>query len=504
MRVFKLKDGFSNSLYWRISGVFLIILLLVSVVYIYISLFTAEMYFQEASQKLNAQVAKHIAGETDYFTNGQVNEKELQEIFHNVMVINPSIEVYLLDKEGNIMTYFAPNKTIELKRVELEPVKEFINDTTGAFHMGPDPKNAESEKVFSAAPVYENNVLRGYLYVILNGEEYEDATHFLLGSYIMRIGLRSMSFTLISAAFISLIVLGFITRNIRKIVSVIREFKNGNLNARINVRGKGEFREFADSFNEMADTIVRNIEEIKTMDNLRRELVANVSHDLRTPLAAIQGYIETILIKSDHLSETERKEYMQTILSSTERLKKLVEELFELSKLEARQTKPKPEPFSITELVQDIKQKNLVIAEAKEINLFLDYSYDIPYVYADIGMMEKVIQNLLDNAFKFTPQSHSVTIQLRKHTDSICVSIVDTGTGINEEELPFIFERYQKTKRVGYIDNDGLGLGLTIVKKILEVHNIDIKVKSSVGIGTSVSFWVPIYKSRFERQYQSV
>jgi signal transduction histidine kinase len=461
------------------------------------------MYFQEASQKLNANVAKHIAAESVYFTNGKVNEKELQSIFHNVMVINPSIEVYLLDENGNILTYYAPNKIIELKKIKLNPVKDFINDTTGSFHMGPDPKNAKGEKVFSAAPVYENNVLKGYIYVILNGEEYENATQFLLGSYIMRIGLRSISFTLLAAAVIGLVILGFITRNLKKIISAIREFKNGNLNARIKLKGKGEFGEFADAYNEMADTIVRNIDEIKTMDYLRRELVENVSHDLRTPLAAIQGYIETILIKSEHLSEDERKEYMNTILSSTERLKKLVEELFELSKLEARQTKPHHEQFSITELVQDIHQKNLLIAESRGVKLILDFPYDIPYVYADIGMMEKVIQNLLDNAFKFTPRNQKITIQLRRQHENILISVSDTGIGIRKGDLPFIFERYQKAKRIGITDNDGLGLGLAIVKKILEVHNIEIYVKSDEGKGTSFSFTIPVYKGQIEKQYQS-
>ncbi|MCB9248718.1 MAG: hypothetical protein H6613_09315 [Ignavibacteriales bacterium] len=108
----------------------------------------------------------------------------------------------------------------------------------------------------------------------------------------------------------------------------------------------------------MADTIVQNMQDLKTMDNLRRELVANVSHDLRTPLATIHGYSETILMKSETMTEEERKVHLTTILNSTERLKKLVEELFELSKLEARETKPNLEAFQLSELAQDIRHKN--------------------------------------------------------------------------------------------------------------------------------------------------
>ena len=490
------KNNFFNSLYWKISATFLITLLLLSVVYLYISVYTAEMYFQEASQKLNAEIAPHIAAENKCFIDGKANEEALKEVFHNVMIINPSIEVYLLDTEGKILTYFAPNKVIKLEYVPLQPVKHFIDGSGESFVMGVDPKKEHSMKGFSAAEVYEDSVLMGYIYVILGGEEYENASQFVFGSYMLRLGVRSMGITLIAAALISLFALAFITRNLRKILLVIRRFKDGNLDARITLRGRGELSEFAVSFNEMADTIVRNIEEMKTMDNLRRELVANVSHDLRTPLATIQGYIETILMKADGLSEADRQKYMQTIFSSTDRLKNLVEELFELSKLEARESKPNPEPFPIAELVQDVQQKNLIIAEQKKIDLSLKFSYDLPLVYADIRMMEKVLQNLLDNAIKFTPDGGTITIGLEPQKTNLLVSVNDSGTGISSDDLPHIFDRYQKAERTKLKENEGLGLGLAIVKKILEVHNISISVQSNEGKGTTFSFSVPIYRAK--------
>jgi len=492
----KRKNNFFTSIFWKISAIFLLTLLVLSTIYLYISVYTAEMYFQEASQKLNAEVAPHIAAENKCFINGEANEEALKEVFHDVMIINPSIEVYLLNTEGKILTYFAPDKVIKLDYVPLDPIKEFIEVGTSTFVMGVDPKNETAMKGFSAAEVCEDSVLMGYMYVILGGEEYENATQFVFGSYMLRLGLRSMTITLIAAALISLIALAFITRNLSRIIYVIRKFKDGDLNTRIKLKGRGELGEFADSFNEMADIIVSNIEEMKTMDNLRRELVANVSHDLRTPLATIQGYIETILMKSDSLTDEDKKKYMQTIFGSTERLKNLVEELFELSKLEARETVPNPEAFSLAELVQDVQQKNLIIAEPKKIDLSLEFPFDLPLVFADISMMEKVLQNLLDNAIKFTPEAGNITISLSPHKEEILLSVKDTGAGINSEDLPHIFDRYQKAERTNMHDNVGLGLGLAIVKKILEVHNISIDVKSSEGEGTAFSFKIPIYSGK--------
>ncbi len=489
----KNKFRIFNKLKWKIAATFLFILIILSSVYLYISVFTAEMYFQETVQKLNSEVAKHIAEETQCFVDGKLNKKVLDDVFHNVMVINPSIEVYLLDPDGKILTYFAPDKKIKLKSVSLEPIKKFIANKGNIFVLGDDPKNREKEKAFSASEVYEGDIFRGYIYVILEGEEYENATQLVFGSYIMRLGLRSMIITLLAAAIITILSLRFITRNLNEMLKVIRDFKNGNLDARIKIKSNDELGEFAQSFNEMADTIVQNIQGIKTMDNLRRELVANVSHDLRTPLASIQGYVETLTMKSDSLSDEEKDKFMNIVLNSTESLKKLVEELFELSKLEAREYVPKPEPFSLAELVQDIQQKNQILAESKNIRLSLSFDSNLPLVFADISMMEKVLQNLLDNAIKFTNENGEITFNLTKKENCVLVSIRDSGRGIPSDEISTIFNRYDQGKRIETNENKGIGLGLAIVKKILEVHRLDISVESEIGKGTVFSFNVPVY-----------
>ncbi len=243
----------------------------------------------------------------------------------------------------------------------------------------------------------------------------------------------------------------------------------------------------------MADTIVKNLEEIKTMDSLRRELVANVSHDLRTPLSTIHGYIETLMIKAESLTNEEREQYLKTVLTSTDRLRTLVEELFELSKLEAKQTKPNPEPFSISELVQDIGQKYLIIAEKKGITFQCVFPKDLPMIVADIALIDRVIQNLVDNAIKFTPAGGVVRIELHRLTNAVDVKISDTGAGILPEDIPHIFDRYNKGSQKNIFQNDGAGLGLAIVKKILEVHQLTIDVNSKVNEGTAFSFKLPVY-----------
>ncbi len=484
---------FFSSLFWKISLTFLLILLVMSAVYIVISVNTAEMYFQETRQKLNNNIAEHIASDSPIFVNDSVNTSALKQVFHNVMVINPSIEVYLLDTKGNILAYYAPNHTVKLKRVNLEQINKYISFDDNRFLLGVDPKNPDRQKAFSAARVYYHGEFKGFIYVILGGKEYDNASQLLFGSYILRLGFRSMIIALVMALLIGFLAIGFVIRNIRKIVKVIRDFQNGNLQARISLSGGGELKEFASSFNEMADTIVENIDEIKRMDKQRRDLVANVSHDLRTPISIIRGYVETVLIKEDRLSPAERKQYLETILSGTDRLLNLVEELFELSKLEAKENLPDKESFSLAELLQDIHQKNLIIAETKKIKFNLNFENNIPFITADIGMMEKVFQNLLDNALKFTPSGGEINIILKKkNANQITVVISDRGAGIPKEDIPHIFDRYYQIKRVSDGKAEGTGLGLAIVKKILDLHLINIEVKSEINKGTSFKLTVPI------------
>ncbi len=484
---------FFSSLFWKISAIFLLILIIISGVYMYISVFTAEMYFQETRQKLDLFVADHIAKEYDYYSGDELNKDVIEEVFHNVMVINPSIEVYLLDEKGKILAYFAPEHTMQAEEIPLEPIHQFLKQEE-QFVLGLDPKNPLTEKAFSAAKVEDDGNFMGYIYVILGGEEYENASQLVFGSYILRLGIRSMAIALITAALIGFIAIGFITRNIRKINGVIADFQKGNLNARIKLKGKGELNEFANAFNSMADTIVENIDEIKRIDSQRRDLIANVSHDLRTPLSVIQGYVETALIKSENISDEEKNKYLETILSSTKRLMNLVNELFELSKLEAKQVEPNDEIFSIAELAQDVHQKNLIIAQKKNVDLTLEIKAEHKIVKADISMIEKVFQNLIDNAIKYTPDEGFVIIRIESQNNSVVTSVIDNGLGISESELPHIFERYHKNKRVAQKSDTSTGLGLAIVKKILELHNSKITVESKENEGATFQFILNAYK----------
>jgi signal transduction histidine kinase len=245
----------------------------------------------------------------------------------------------------------------------------------------------------------------------------------------------------------------------------------------------------------MADTIVGNIENLKSMETMRRELVGNVSHDLRTPLAVIHGYVETLMIKRASLSDVEREDYLKIILASTEKLKKLVSELFELSRLEAKQVTPKKEPFFIQELINDICQKFQLIANEKQVHLTAGGTSQQSMVYGDVGLIERVLQNLIDNALKFTPKGGAINVAVDNQDKNVEIRVSDTGKGIPQEQIPFIFDRYHIGDKRISLDQNNTGLGLAIVKKILEIHDSSIHLKSRLNSGTTFSFQLPIHAS---------
>jgi signal transduction histidine kinase len=482
-----------SSLYWRISAAFLVILGSVGLAYVYITARSSGIYFQQVNQRLNRNTASDIAAHSTPFKNGRVNDTAMAEMFHNIMAINPSLEVYLLDTSGKILSYYAPAKKIVLGYINLFPVNKFIEKKGNQFVTGDDPRHPDLKKVFSAAPVLSDGTLTGYIYVVLTSEEYDNATNYLRSNYMLQIGTTTMLLTLFFAFVIGLIIIWLITKNLGKVIEVMKKFRQGDLSARIKMHSTGDVKELSGMFNEMADILTKNIEKLKEVEVLRRELIANISHDLRTPISIMHGYVETLLMKEKTISGDDRKRYLNTIYDSTQKLEKLVNELFELSKLEANQVQPVKEPFFISELVSDISNKYQLLAKDKSITLNTELSKEPQQVFADVSLIERVMQNLIDNALKFTPAGGHIVIQTNKAEKGIQVCVSDSGAGISESEKEHVFGRYYKGHNFAKYKHN-TGLGLAIAKKILDLHNSSLVLNSQVNEGSSFAFELPLYQ----------
>jgi len=218
---------------------------------------------------------------------------------------------------------------------------------------------------------------------------------------------------------------------------------------------------------------------------LRRDLIANVSHDLRTPLMSIRGYLEVLASRDAHLDAGVRREYLDIALRQSENLGTLIDELFELAKLDFKGATLVTEAFRLDELASDVLQKFRLLADSRGIDLALEADAALPAVEADLGLIERVFDNLIGNALKHTPAGGHIAVSLREQAGGVCASVVDDGPGIAAADLTRIFERHYRAGA-----QPGAGLGLAITRRILELHGASIRAEAP-GVGSVFSFTLP-------------
>ncbi|HCY87673.1 MAG TPA: sensor histidine kinase [Desulfobacteraceae bacterium] len=484
-----------TSLYSKIAAGLAALFLALGLIFIGVTVFSTDMYQQEVNQKLNRDLADQIVREWLLMDQGKVNATALKEIFHMLMVINPGIEIYLLDPDGNILTYSAPKGSVKRKSVSLGPVLEWLDRLDASPPIqGDDPKHPTRKKVFSAAPIMRDNTLEGYLYVILGGEQYDSVADKLKGSYIFRLStwmiLAGLMFTFVSG----LVIFGLLTGRLKRLARVMDAFRAdspaapADLPADIKPGSADEIDRLTLTFRNMADRIHEQVDALNASDRMRRELVANVSHDLKTPLATLQGYIETLLMSDNDQTPAQRREYLSIAIKHCLRLNTLVEELLELAQVESARYQIRPEPFNPAELAGDILQKFALRADERQVDLHPLFHATQTFAMADIALIERALENLIENALRHTPEKGRVTVAVSA-TPDIEISVSDTGPGISEDELPRIFDRFYKPGA----ESSGahVGLGLAITRKIIDLHGEELRVDTSPGKGTRFYFRLP-------------
>lgn len=490
-----------SSLYSKLAAVLTVLFGLVGLSFLVVTLFSTDMYQQEVNQRLNSDLAQQIVKEKLLMENGQVKENALKELFHMLMVINPSIELYLLDTKGKILAFSAPPGKVKRQHVDLEPVNQWLQDEKTMPFLGDDPRNPDGKKVFSAARIPENGDLQGYLYVILGGETYDSVVQKLKRSYILRLSIWMIGASILFALLAGLLLFASLTGRLKRLARVMDAFKMGEQLNQLNLplsKGKisnDEIERLGTTFQQMAEHIELQMQKLVQSDALRRELIANVSHDLRTPLATLQGYIETLLLKNASLTRQDRQKYLEIAIKHCDHLSNLVEKLLELAKLDSPGMNVISEPFNLLEFIQDLVQKFQLKAEEKNISISTKFKKSIPFVYADIGLIERALENLIENAIHYTPQNGKISLELVSTEKEVTLHISDTGVGIPQEELSQIFNRFYQLDKSRKIKPGHSGLGLAITKRILELHGKTIEVSSVVNAGTTFTFQLPIHSS---------
>lgn len=479
----------------RLTLVFALLLITSCSLLGWLQIRTSTQYSQAVIQQLSDSLAEHINQSYPLLGQDGLNNDSVRSLFDHLMTVNPSVEVYLLDQKGNIIGDAAPPNHIKRHHVDLEPIQEALDKQQFPLY-GDDPRSPDGKKVFSVAPMMQNGEIKGYLYIILLGENYNALANDARFNTISKVVLLTISLIALLGLIVGGLAFRWITRPLRSLSRQVNALETGGM-AEMQAMAalpldKNHSNDEISLLRQGVITMARRISEqwhrLSQQDQLRREFIANISHDLRTPLTSMHGYLESLSVMSATLSEAEKKRYLEIALAQSQKVRTLAQSLFELARLEYGVVKPQKERFCLGELLQDVFQKFELMTQTRQLQLVADIQPGLPLIDADLGMIERVLTNLLDNAIRHTPEQGTVAVRLWKEGEKVMVQISDNGPGIPQELKEGLFVRpsivSQSHVRVG-------GLGLMIVRQMLQLHGSDIALVERPETGACFRFGLP-------------
>lgn len=407
-----------------------------------------------------AQIVQYFA---DRESHVAVYIKHLSEI-------TDDMRVYLFDTSGNLL---IAGDTYEGDTFKNTALSKTVLETLGKDGKldGYDSMNdALTEKyLYSVRPVYADltNKVVGYVFACSSSEDLNE----IIGSTVKTILLAALWVflaALVGVYFMSERIIG----PLKHMSRAARSYAAGNFDVRIPVQGSDEVAELAVSFNQMAT-------ELQNLENMRRSFLANVSHDLKTPMTTIAGFIDAIL--SGAIPPENRDEYLERIKSEVLRLSRLVHQLLDISRIQAGDRKLEPTTFDICEVARQIVLSFEQKIEKKQLQVEFNCERDNMSVIADKDAIHQILYNICDNAVKFSREGGEYKLNITEKDKKVHVSVYNEGPGIAKEDLPFVFERFYKSDKSRGLDKSGVGLGLYIAKTIIDAHRETITVNSEQG-----------------------
>lgn len=296
-------------------------------------------------------------------------------------------------------------------------------------------------------------------------------------------------YVLMLVMLLSFILFGFlsikVTSPIRRISAAVKEFSKGNFKKRVEYSSKNELGELARNINDMASSL-------DNLETSRKGFISDVTHELRTPLTTISGFVGGII--DGTIPKESHNEYLEVVLSESKRLSRLISNLVQVTKMENGEIKPDRTNFDISELVRQTLIKFEMIITPKNIDVSLNIPEGKVVVNADKDKISQVLINLINNAVKFTPEDGKLVIDITIKKDKAYISVENSGPGIDENDLKYIWDRFYKGDKSRGEDRTGMGLGLYIVKRIIDLHDETITVTSIKDKKTTFEFTLPVVR----------
>lgn len=386
-------------------------------------------------------------------------------------------DIWMMDLDGNVIIESDYDSSGILKNSRL--VEDFDPGTFGSsyYTIGDFFGELEEDHLSVLSPVNYNYRVRGYIVIhtkmsLLTAQK-EQVLNIM---YVTLAALWLLCF------FALVVIVSYIYYPMKKITKASSEYAAGNLTYKIDLHSEDEFGKLANSMNYMAH-------ELNEMEEYERKFVANISHDFRSPLTSIKGYVEAMMDGTIPVELQEK--YFQIVLFETDRLKKLTEELLTLNSFGSKRGMLDITTFDINAIIKNTAASFEGQCRERKISIELLFEAAHQPVKADMGKIQQVLYNLLDNAIKFSNDNSTIEVETTVKHEKVFVSVKDHGTGIPKDSQKKIWERFYKYDSSRGKDKRGTGLGLAIVKEIIQTHGEHINVISTEGVGTEFIFSLP-------------
>ncbi|MBB3140423.1 sensor histidine kinase [Halomonas organivorans] len=478
--------AWGRSLFARIALVYLSGLLLLSVAVAWLAISQFDQLSRELQQRQEVGLADNLARVMRPALTEGANSAAARQTARHILAINPSLSLYVLDADGRVIADYAQPSCGIGSRVERDALEALLGESPMLPVMASSPCGG-APGIFSVARIRYGSADRsGYLYADLNKTSQASMVAMLRTSSITRTLVAAGGLAVLISGLLGLVWFALLTRRFSRLTAAVQRFAQGQWQARLDDPGRDELGRLGEAFNHMAGTIEAQVRALRETDRQRRELVANLSHDFRTPLTSLRGNVEHLLERDD-LPVEERRRRLVGVLDNASRLTRLAQQLSTLARLDAYDSPLQCEAFSLAELAHDIVGKFQDQARQAGVTLAVEVDPGLPWVEADLGLIDRALANLIDNALRATPADGRVCLWAEAEEKTVRVGVSDDGVGIAPEELPLVTQRFHRT-RDSRARGEGSGLGLSIVREIGERHGARLTIDSRPGRGTTVDF----------------
>lgn len=480
-----------NMLFWRVLSSILVTVLVTLLVLSFTLVGFLRANGIEQKQELLREQARDVASmmsqrDATYLWSVTTNWDNV--IRDKIRAIGESndLSIWLVDRNGFVLSLSTDSDTLA-KRLKDEAVLEQLHRVMSGEEIQVQGLFAElgGQIVTVGVPWADRFGDVGGAVLLHTDVSNLDVSFGAVGKQVIWAALAA----LVLGVALSYFITRSLTRPITKISRAVGKFAKGELDSRVDISRRDELGDLARAFNSMA-------EDLSQLEMLRRGFVANVSHELRSPMTSMQGYVQGML--DGTIPPEEHSKYLGVVLSETKRLNKLISELLDLSRIESGKFPLKYQKFDANELIARIMFQYEGRIEEKHISVDIDFRQQQCMVWADPDRISQVVVNLIDNAVKFLHDGGSLTVWTHIDEEHAIVTIKDDGPGIAADDLPYIFDRFYKADKAH--SGRGTGLGLSIVKKILEQHGQDIRCNSTPGHGTAFIFTLAKYTPELEQR----